>query len=58
MGRSRYERDAAGRRKYGEDVIAWIAVFQRTEGAGTGTTLNQIGVMPDDGELERRERVR
>ena len=47
------ERDTAGRRRYTEDQIVRIAVIQRSKGAGM--TLEQIGVMLDDGARERHE---
>ncbi|WP_241794493.1 MerR family transcriptional regulator [Microbacterium sp. C5A9] len=47
------ERDAGGRRTYDEDQIVRIAVIQRSKGAGM--TLEQIGVMLDDGARERHQ---
>lgn len=47
------ERDSGGRRKYDEDQIVRIAVIQRSKGAGM--TLEQIGVMLDDGARERHQ---
>lgn len=47
------ERDSAGRRKFDEDQIVRIAVIQRSKRAGM--TLEQIGVMLDDGAAERHE---
>ncbi len=45
------QRGTGGRRKYDEDQIVRIAVIQRSKGAGM--TLEQIGVMLDDGARER-----
>lgn len=45
------KRDSSGRREYDEDQIVRIAVIQRSKGAGM--TLEQIGVMLDDGAAER-----
>lgn len=39
-------RDAAGRRRYGEDEVVRIAVIQRSKAAGM--TLEQIAVLLDD----------
>ncbi|MFF1540666.1 MerR family transcriptional regulator [Microbacterium sp. NPDC058269] len=47
------ERDSGGRRKYDEDQVVRIAVIQRSKGAGM--TLEQIGVMLDDGARERHQ---
>lgn len=47
------ERDVAGRRRYDEDQIVRIAVIQRSKRAGM--TLEQIGVMLNDGAAERHE---
>lgn len=47
------ERDAGGQRKYDEDQVVRIAVIQRSKGAGM--TLEQIGVMLDDGARERHQ---
>ncbi|WP_267417417.1 MerR family transcriptional regulator [Microbacterium oxydans] len=46
-------RDSGGRRKYDEDQIVRIAVIQRSKSAGM--TLEQIGVMLDDGARERHQ---
>lgn len=46
-------RDAAGRRRYGEDDVVRIAVIQRSKAAGM--TLEQIGVLLDDGNAGRHE---
>ena len=46
-------RDAAGRRRYGQDEVVRIAVIQRSKAAGM--TLDQIGVMLDDGAAERHQ---
>ncbi|GAT72085.1 MerR family transcriptional regulator [Microbacterium hydrocarbonoxydans] len=45
------ERDAAGRRRYGEDEIVRIAVIQRSKAAGM--SLEQIGALLDDGRAGR-----
>lgn len=47
------ERDSSGRRRYDEDQIVRIAVIQRSKGAGM--TLEQIGVMLDDGAARRHQ---
>jgi len=47
------ERDTAGRRRYDENQIVRIAVIQRSKRAGM--TLEQIGVMLDDGARERHQ---
>lgn len=47
------ERDAAGRRRYGEDEIVRIAVIQRSKAAGM--TLEQIAILLDDGRRGRHE---
>lgn len=47
------ERDAAGRRRYGEGEVVRIAVIQRSKRAGM--TLEQIGVLLDDGSSGRHE---
>ena len=46
-------RDAAGRRRYGHDEVVRVAVIQRSKAAGM--TLDQIGVMLDDGAAERHQ---
>lgn len=46
-------RDAAGRRRYGEDEIVRIAVIQRSKAAGM--SLEQIAVLLDDGRSGRHE---
>ena len=53
VGLLRPERDAAGRRRYGEDEVVRIAVIQRSKAAGM--TLEQIGVMLDNGARERHQ---
>ena len=53
VGLLRPERDDAGRRRYGEDDIVRIAVIQRSKAAGM--TLEQIGVLLDDGRRGRHE---
>ncbi|CAH0122909.1 MerR family transcriptional regulator [Microbacterium sp. Bi121] len=47
------ERDSAGRRRYGEDEVVRIAIIQRSKRAGM--TLEQIGVLLDDGRSGRHE---
>ncbi|WP_144876880.1 MerR family transcriptional regulator [Microbacterium sp. 1.5R] len=47
------ERDAAGRRRYGEDEVVRIAVIQRSKAAGM--TLEQIAVLLDDSARGRHE---
>ena len=47
------ERDSGGRRRYDEDQIVRIAAIQRSKSAGM--TLEQIGVMLDDGARERHQ---
>ena len=54
VGLLRPERDAAGRRRYGEDDVVRIAVIQRSKAAGM--TLEQIGVLLD-GEAAGRHEV-
>ncbi|NYF29124.1 MULTISPECIES: MerR family transcriptional regulator [unclassified Microbacterium] len=46
-------RDAAGRRRYGEDEVVRIAVIQRSKAAGM--TLDQIAVLLDDGSAGRHQ---
>lgn len=46
-------RDAAGRRRYGEDEVVRIAVIQRSKAAGM--TLEQIAVLLDDGSFGRHQ---
>mgnify|MGYP000890003173 CR=1 FL=1 len=46
-------RDAAGRRRYGQNEVVRIAGIQRSKAAGM--TLDQIGVMLDDGAAERHQ---
>lgn len=46
-------RDAAGRRRYGEDEIVRIAVIQRSKAAGM--SLEQIAVLLDGGRSGRHE---
>ena len=53
VGLLRPERDTADRRRYGEDDIVRIAVIQRSKAAGM--TLEQIGVMLDNGARERHQ---
>lgn len=53
MGLLRPERDAAGRRRYGEDEIVRIAIIQRSKLAGM--TLEQIAVLLDDSARGRHE---
>lgn len=53
VGLLRPERDDAGRRRYGQDEIVRIAVIQRSKAAGM--TLEQIGVLLDDGRKGRHE---
>jgi MerR family copper efflux transcriptional regulator len=53
VGLLRPDRDAAGRRRYGEDEIVRIAVIQRSKRAGM--TLEQIAVLLDDGGAGRHE---
>jgi DNA-binding transcriptional MerR regulator len=53
VGLLRPERDAAGRRRYGEDDVVRIAVIQRSKAAGM--TLEQIGVLLDDGSAGRHQ---
>ena len=53
VGLLRPERDDAGRRRYGQDDIVRIAVIQRSKAAGM--TLEQIGVLLDDGRRGRHE---
>lgn len=53
VGLLRPARDAAGRRRYGEDEVVRIAVIQRSKAAGM--TLEQIGVMLDNGARERHQ---
>ncbi|WP_210099105.1 helix-turn-helix domain-containing protein [Microbacterium phyllosphaerae] len=50
------ERDGSGRRQYDEDQIVRIAVIQRSKGAGM--SLEQVGVMLNDGARERHEILR
>ena len=53
VGLLRPERDSAGRRRYGEDEVVRIAIIQRSKRAGM--TLEQIGVLLDDGRSGRHE---
>jgi len=53
VGLLRPDRDAAGRRRYGEDDVVRIAVIQRSKAAGM--TLEQIGVLLDDGSAGRHQ---
>ncbi|UYO96435.1 MerR family transcriptional regulator [Microbacterium sp. M28] len=53
VGLLRPDRDDADRRRYGEDDIVRIAVIQRSKAAGM--TLEQIGVLLDDGRSGRHE---
>nr|WP_201468993.1 MerR family transcriptional regulator [Microbacterium hydrocarbonoxydans] len=46
-------RDAAGRRRYGQDDVVRIAVIRRSKAAGM--TLDQIAVLLDDGSAGRHE---
>src|SRR3954447_5595777 len=47
------DRDSAGRRRYGEEDIVRIAIIQRNKAAGM--TLEQIGILLDDGRSGRHE---
>jgi DNA-binding transcriptional MerR regulator len=51
VGLLRPARDTAGRRRYGEDDVVRVAVIQRNKAAGM--TLEQIGVLLDDGNAQR-----
>ncbi len=53
VGLLRPERDAAGRRRYGQDDVVRVAVIRRSKMAGM--TLEQIAVMLDDGSFERHQ---
>ncbi|WP_243233443.1 MerR family transcriptional regulator [Microbacterium sp. CIAB417] len=53
VGLLRPDRDAAGRRRYGEDEVVRIAIIQRSKAAGM--SLEQIGVLLDDGRSGRHE---
>ncbi|MBO0981737.1 MerR family transcriptional regulator [Microbacterium sp. SD291] len=53
VGLLRPARDAAGRRRYGEDDVVRIAVIQRSKAAGM--SLEQIGVLLDDGSAGRHQ---
>ena len=53
VGLLRPERDAAGRRRYGQDDVVRVAVIRRSKMAGM--TLEQIAVMLDDGSVERHQ---
>jgi DNA-binding transcriptional MerR regulator len=53
VGLLRPPRDSAGRRRYGEDEVVRIAVIQRSKAAGM--TLEQIGVLLDDGSAGRHQ---
>ena len=53
VGLLRPPRDAAGRRRYGEDEVVRIAVIQRSKAAGM--TLDQIVVLLDDGSFGRHQ---
>lgn len=53
VGLLRPERDAAGRRRYGEADVVRIAIIQRSKLAGM--TLEQIAVLLDDGRSGRHE---
>ncbi|WP_407358558.1 MerR family transcriptional regulator [Microbacterium sp. LTA6] len=53
VGLLRPERDAAGRRRFGEDDVVRIAVIQRSKAAGM--SLEQIGVLLDDGSAGRHQ---
>lgn len=53
VGLLRPERDAAGRRRYGEEDVVRIAIIQRSKHAGM--TLDQIAVLLDDGRSGRHE---
>ena len=53
VGLLRPERDAAGRRRYGEADVVRIAIIQRSKLAGM--TLEQIAVLLDDGRSWRHE---
>jgi|SRR5690606_26372128 len=52
-GLLRPERDAGGRRRYGEDDVVRVAVIQRSKMAGM--SLEQIAVLLDDGLSGRHE---
>ncbi|GAA5153101.1 MerR family transcriptional regulator [Microbacterium pseudoresistens] len=45
------ERDAAGRRRYGEEEVVRVAIIRRSKAAGM--TLEQIAVLLDDGSAGR-----
>lgn len=53
VGLLRPQRDAAGRRRYGEEDVVRIAIIQRSKHAGM--TLDQIAVLLDDGRSGRHE---
>ncbi|KAA0959891.1 MULTISPECIES: MerR family transcriptional regulator [unclassified Microbacterium] len=53
VGLLRPARDAAGRRRYGEDEVVQVAVIQRSKAAGM--TLDQIAVLLDDSARGRHE---
>ena len=53
VGLLRPARDAAGRRRYGEDDVVQVAVIQRSKAAGM--TLEQIAVLLDDSARGRHE---
>lgn len=53
VGLLRPERDAAGRRRYGEEDVVRIAIIQRSKSAGM--SLEQIAVLLDDGSAGRHE---
>ena len=53
VGLLRPTRDAAGRRRYGEDDVVRVAVIQRSKAAGM--SLEQIAILLDDGARGRHE---
>lgn len=53
VGLLRPARDAAGRRRYGDDDVVQVAVIQRSKAAGM--TLEQIAVLLDDSARGRHE---
>jgi len=53
VGLLRPDRDAAGRRRYGEEEVVRIAIIQRSKLAGM--SLEQIAVLLDDGRSGRHE---
>ncbi|WP_194762879.1 MerR family transcriptional regulator [Microbacterium sp. UFMG61] len=53
VGLLRPARNAAGRRRYGQDDVVRVAVIQRSKAAGM--SLEQIAVLLDDGSAGRHE---